>query len=804
MAEENGIHDALFYHLQGCLELEDGKFQDAIRLFGEALNLDHRLSESWYKMGLCHKRLKDYGKAITAFTKAVDLDSSDRNFFYERGICLQESGDQQNAIKDFSKAIALKEDDPLAHNLRGLCFRKIGAYEQALDDFKIALELVPRERTYQTNQAEVFYLQGCNSYQNEDFDKAIALFTQAIEYDGKFKGDWLERGKAYWKKEEFDLAIADLAKAIELDENHASAHNYRGLCWEGKNELIKALDDYCRAAELDPSEKVYLQNKAIIFNKLGKDAMNDEHYILAKTFFSEAIKNYPEYASPYHNRGICENKLEEVEKAVEDFTRAIERAPENVAFLLSRARLLEDQICLGGLFRSPREAYERALIDIERMIELQPEKILYYALRGNVHFNFYCPDLDQALKDYSFVIEKAPGYPDSYIARGNVFSALGDHESALVDFEKYLELEPKNTRALLKIAQTWAKLNDFGKSLDTLLRAERLSQAENIISEANDIGERKEDTGASKLRFLIATNDTGMDESWKTVISERFGEKYTIEFICTGMMEEIMLLAYRQKYDVFIPLINNLHMGLGDKTEIVIRFLAFIKSLHQAPIVGLYLYPREVAYAIRCHRAGIDWVKQGHFCNDIYSEVLDNVEKALRGESITPANEDPDTVESCIQYGKMWEDEWNRIGSAYEPAIEEYTRGFIYAEGNEPAMAQLYFLRGSAWLRKAEDDAQSAQKYASDESSDDEGIKNETILARYQEDMDEAYQKAIADLTKSLELKADHHCYLRRGLSYMGRGMLHEAMTDMQQIPVGSKMFDKASFWLREMKQAVQ
>ena len=78
---------------------------------------------------------------------------------------------------------------------------------------------------------------GIAYYAKGDYDRAIADYNEAIDLDPKYALAYNNRGNAYDAKGDYDRAIADYNKAIRLDPKYAMAYNNRGNAYYAKKRL---------------------------------------------------------------------------------------------------------------------------------------------------------------------------------------------------------------------------------------------------------------------------------------------------------------------------------------------------------------------------------------------------------------------------------------------------------------------------------------------------------------------------------------------------------------------------------------
>ena len=57
-------------------EARNAKFNEAIDLLQQAIELEPRSAKSYHKLGQCYKKIEDFDNAISALEKALELDDS--------------------------------------------------------------------------------------------------------------------------------------------------------------------------------------------------------------------------------------------------------------------------------------------------------------------------------------------------------------------------------------------------------------------------------------------------------------------------------------------------------------------------------------------------------------------------------------------------------------------------------------------------------------------------------------------------------------------------------------------------------
>ena len=100
-----------------------------------------------------------------------------------------------------------------------------------------------------------------------------------------------------------------------------------------------------------------------------------------------------------------------------------------------------DDAVLDGVSNLNLNKPEKALKDFSRAIEIDPSRVDGYAGRANTLNTL--GRYEEALEDYNKAIEIDPELANAYVNRGSTYSHLGQYEKAIADYEKGLELDPE-------------------------------------------------------------------------------------------------------------------------------------------------------------------------------------------------------------------------------------------------------------------------------------------------------------------------------------------------------------------------
>jgi len=150
-------------------------------------------------------------------------------------------------------------------------------------------------------------------------------------------------------------------------------------------------------------------------------------------------------ANVLNSRGMAWERADNLEKAREDYEKAIEVNPDYANAYNNR-----------GNIKSKQRDYDGAMADYNRAIGLNGQFVEAHCNRGIARENL--GDLTGALEDFDSTLELNSEYVDAYLHRGSVKERLGDYTGAISDFDKVLEIDPESANKVMKFRDRAAAL----------------------------------------------------------------------------------------------------------------------------------------------------------------------------------------------------------------------------------------------------------------------------------------------------------------------------------------------------------
>jgi tetratricopeptide (TPR) repeat protein len=186
----------------------------------------------------------------------------------------------------------------------------------------------------------------------------------------------------------------------------------------------------------------------------GTGYAENKLYIDAVQNYTQAIRtnkgevSIEDVARIFNSRGIAYQGLNEPDKAIDDFSNALELDDKNPEFSLNRANAF-----LG------RRQFERARDDFSRSIALAPRSAAAYAGRARANQEAGSPDL--AIADYRKLLELEPRNVSALYGMGLAYKSKRQDAKAIEVFNELLKVDPRYAAASYQNAGMYSRAGNI-------------------------------------------------------------------------------------------------------------------------------------------------------------------------------------------------------------------------------------------------------------------------------------------------------------------------------------------------------
>lgn len=307
------------------------------------------------------------------------------------------------------------------HFAKGIQYMDDYKYPEAIAEFDLSIQLDPNNWVAYYDRSicygEIFERQKAF----DGYAKAYALKKSAITCNGL--------GIGHLGLEHIEVAKTYFAMAIQLDKSDHTGYFNMGFALNRQKQYAEALRYFNLALEKKADHvNSKLSKMDVLFSlKQYQACLQETESLIAMEAFDSDVYEY---------MGRSLSELEQFEKALVAFEKALSIDPENTTSHLHRASAYH------SLERYEAEIPDRTAV-IEAFVEAKASNYLIgqsYFFRGAAKGN--AGDLDGAIEDYNTSLTFEPKQSGTYINRSVTKIQLGDLEGACLDYHKAIQLEP--------------------------------------------------------------------------------------------------------------------------------------------------------------------------------------------------------------------------------------------------------------------------------------------------------------------------------------------------------------------------
>jgi predicted O-linked N-acetylglucosamine transferase (SPINDLY family) len=235
-------------------------------------------------------------------------------------------------------------------NLRGVMLRRLKRLEEALAELEEAIKAAPQDTACQVNRANVLLDLRHGGKAEAAWTKLARQQPRNAEYQRQLGRALMMQGKVEPALVRFRQAVSLKKDMIEAWLDLAGVMNERHRTEEAEAVLDKAL-------AANPGQPRLLEAKAIVMRRAAQPKR-------AEAYLQSLLPEFGDQAWLHHQLGLSLQDFDRV-RANEHLARAIELAPDDVDYLMSRIESLE-RTRTGHEGTNIEEAYQLAKAALDR------------------------------------------------------------------------------------------------------------------------------------------------------------------------------------------------------------------------------------------------------------------------------------------------------------------------------------------------------------------------------------------------------------------------------------------------------
>lgn len=319
--------------------------------------------------------------------------------------------------------------------------KSLYAIEQG--DTQKAMRHINEHLQQSPKDADALYVRARIYYDVDDNAAAINDCTAAIRHhNGKnrvpLSDIYLLRGKTYEYVEEYPKAESDYTLALKYAKDNIDILKERANLYFQMKNYTASDRDFNQILSINPTD-------AYAMVGLSRNLINQEKYTPALEVLDRVIRLNPEYGSAYKFRAQAHGGLEEPKKAIDDIIALLEKD--------------EDWDNLYFISQFADKAYQYTILKLTSKIKDNEDNPLWLVARAMLYEEH--KDYNKAIEDYKQMNFLFGDNDVAFFRMGNCFSNLEDHENAIVQLSRAIDLDPTDGNYYIQRGESKRKTGDL-------------------------------------------------------------------------------------------------------------------------------------------------------------------------------------------------------------------------------------------------------------------------------------------------------------------------------------------------------
>lgn len=362
---------AIIYLYLGNAYAYENLFEEAIQAYMLAINVDSKLAENHYNLGVVFRAQNKFYEAVAAFKVALQHNSGLYEGRFALGRCYHELGDYAHAYIAYTQARQLRPNAAEPIYYQGLLHQAHGEMKQAAKCFAEALQVEP-EYVHNANGVITSNQQTPTNdptwyYRLADELKAQGNVVGALRaYQALLQAKPDEVDARYFmanilaRQREWERAIAEYKNVLRDKPQFIAARYKLGLAYRALQRLKESYHTLVQCARLQPRDGVVFLSLGIVLTDLGQSLLSIKAFELA----ARLLPNEPQV---HYRLGRALLSIGQEVKAVAAWQKAIElddqwqAARYDLGILyLKRGRYYEAVAALEAVYKNQTDDVETA------------------------------------------------------------------------------------------------------------------------------------------------------------------------------------------------------------------------------------------------------------------------------------------------------------------------------------------------------------------------------------------------------------------------------------------------------------
>ncbi len=257
-------------------------------------------------------KTKYYKEPLLFYNSVIDHNGKLVFAYNNRSIVKQELGDLEGSVNDCNKVLSINNKYVLAYANRATAYQLMKRFDNALEDINTGISLDQKNNKLYCDRSII-------KYEMQNYMGALEDVNISLNLKSNFALAYANRGRVKIALGDSIGGFKDFASALDLDTSLAIVYYYRGLVQGSKGFHQKALNDFEKYLELEKDKRL-----PSIYFDCGAAYYSLQKYDKAIEYFSKAVEKEPNNIRAYKYMITSKCNTNDFTGALNDCTKLLE------------------------------------------------------------------------------------------------------------------------------------------------------------------------------------------------------------------------------------------------------------------------------------------------------------------------------------------------------------------------------------------------------------------------------------------------------------------------------------------------
>lgn len=411
------------------------RLNDAMEDLNKVVRIEPANSLAYYNRALLRSQIGAYDKAIEDYNQVLKYNPQNILSYFNRGLVRMEKNNYVQAIRDFTLAINFYPNFAKAYINRSIAREQLQDYQGARNDKQKAQQIFASYQKNELNQINFAdtsenFRRLISLQSSQDLPKHFGNLEKTIDpfeiysmyHKNGEQANIAHTINKYLPKDDYSTIVNMLEKSFVFDFSSSSEKSPEAI-----TEDVKKLETQLN--QKSPSDPI--QYEMALLKSFSKN------YNGALKHINTYINHNQDQFLAYFTRANIRYKMIEYIKMLDDDSRIIQIDLDN--------KFIEQPISKEVTFHD----YKKAINDYNKAIQLAPEFVYSYYNRANVKTQN--KNFTGAIQDYDKAIFLEPKFAEAYFNRGLTYIHLQKTNKGCIDLSKAGELGIERAYTVIKL-----------------------------------------------------------------------------------------------------------------------------------------------------------------------------------------------------------------------------------------------------------------------------------------------------------------------------------------------------------------